>query len=430
MMSESNCNEEKETKEKKDNEGLFSLFCFWTFILLCRPQDLLPFLAPLRPALLITVITFLGVLLSGLFSRGASVFAEQQVKLYSVLFFIMVLGIPFSLYKKLSFELVFPGYILVVLYFFVCYKLVNSEKRILTILYIATLGTGLYSFASVQVGSVVNGRLVFGSMFDANDLAFFSVSFLPLTLLFLTPPSPLWKRLVSLFCVACNVLLIVLTGSRGGMLAFGAVIILLLFRRSETVTLPMKGIFIGVCLVILGTASINLERYATIFMIGEDYNVRGEEGRLAIWSTGLRIMMENPIIGVGVGCFNEAIGRDRETRGAESTVWQTAHNSAVQIGTETGVIGFILFLLLSLNVIRIFNKGRKFAASKTLVKICEMGLAGFLGLFISAMFLSQAYSIYWAFYVALSAVISQLLAQQQALHLEEVSDLRGGGTSP
>lgn len=151
----------------------------------------------------------------------------------------------------------------------------------------------------------------------------------------------------------------------------------------------------------------------------EDYNVQDEEGRLAIWSTGLKVMLTNPITGVGVGCFGEAIGREREARGAESRVWQTAHNSAVQIGTETGVIGFILFLLLSFNVLRIINRGTEIVVSKDLVRLCEMGFAGFLGLFISGMFLSQAYSIYWAFYVAFSAVVSQLLSRQQTLRSEE-----------
>lgn len=171
MMSESSCNEEKKTRKKNDNEWLFSLFCLWTFILLCRPQDIFVFLAPLRPALLTTALTFFAVLLSGLFFRGSSVFAERQVKLYSILLFIMVLGVPFSLFRRLSFEHVFTGYIIVAFYFFVFYKIVNTEKRLLTVLYIACFVTGMYSLFSVKMGSVVNGGLVFGSMFDANDMA-------------------------------------------------------------------------------------------------------------------------------------------------------------------------------------------------------------------------------------------------------------------
>jgi hypothetical protein len=87
----------------------------------------------------------------------------------------------------------------------------------------------------------------------------------------------------------------------------------------------------------------------------------------------------------------------------------------VQIGAETGVAGLTLFLLLSLNVFVIFNRLKKHAVSDKLIKIGEMGFVGFAGMFTSAMFLSQAYSLYWAFYVIISAVANQLLVKEQAL---------------
>jgi O-antigen ligase len=85
----------------------------------------------------------------------------------------------------------------------------------------------------------------------------------------------------------------------------------------------------------------------------------------------------------------------------------------VQIGTETGVIGMGLFLLMSLNVVRIFRKTKRRACPEKLTRIGEMGMVGFTGLFVSGMFLSQAYSVYWAFYVAVSAVMSRLAADAQ-----------------
>jgi len=67
----------------------------------------------------------------------------------------------------------------------------------------------------------------------------------------------------------------------------------------------------------------------------------------------------------------------------------------------------------------IFRKVQKFAVSDMLIKIGEMGLVGFAGLLISAMFLSQAYSFYWAFYVVFSAVTNQLLVREQTLAAEQ-----------
>jgi O-antigen ligase len=86
---------------------------------------------------------------------------------------------------------------------------------------------------------------------------------------------------------------------------------------------------------------------------------------------------------------------------------------AVQIGTETGVIGLALFLLMSLNVFRIFGKVHSNSPSESLIRISEMGRAGFLGLFVSGMFLSQAYSFYWAFYIVLSAALNRLYLKEK-----------------
>jgi len=41
-----------------------------------------------------------------------------------------------------------------------------------------------------------------------------------------------------------------------------------------------------------------------------------------------------------------------------------------------------------------------------------MGMLGFTGLFISGLFLSQAYSPYYGFYIAISAVVNQLIVKE------------------
>jgi hypothetical protein len=68
--------------------------------------------------------------------------------------------------------------------------------------------------------------------------------------------------------------------------------------------------------------------------------------------------------------------------------------------------------MMSANVFRILIRVRANSSSDTLIRISEMGNAGFLGLLISGMFLSQAYSLYWAFYIALSASVNRLLSNE------------------
>ena len=404
--------------ETTTTNGVFFLFCLWTFVLLCRPQDIFPFLSPLRPALVTGLLTLAAVAANYRELSGPRFFQERQVKLYTWLLLIMILGIPTSLYARLSFMTLFTGYINVVIFFFIFYKVVDTLEKLSRVVLLGCLGNGLYSVFSVVTGNVGTTRLSFGGMFDPNDLAYFVLAFLPLNLIFISRDHPLWVRLACLGSFGVGLLLIFLTGSRGGLVAFGVAAVLLLLLKTRTIGLFSKAAFVGMGLVIVSQFPINTERFKTLWALEEDYNTWDETGRLAIWNIGLRAMLANPLTGVGVGCFNNAVGQSRESRGAETIKWQTAHNSVVQIGTETGVIGLTLFLLMSKNVLLVFRRVKKAEVPESLIKIGEMGLVGFAGMFTASLFLSQAYSLYWVFYVALSAVASQLLAREQNLAAE------------
>ena len=60
-----------------------------------------------------------------------------------------------------------------------------------------------------------------------------------------------------------------------------------------------------------------------------------------------------------------------------------------------------------MNACRGFNRART-KGRGDLQRIGEMALIGFAGHFASSMFLTQAYSFYWAFYIGLSAVLIHL----------------------
>ena len=393
--------------------ALFVTFCFWTLVLLCRPQDIFPSLEPLRPALLTGIITLFMVLVrSGDLSR-TPLFSQQQLRLYAALLLVMIMGIPFSLYARLSFNMIFGGYVNVVLFVIIFFKVVKSIDRLSTVILVGCLGNGLYSLYTVASGELAFGRLYFAEMFDPNDLAFFALSFLPLNLLFVSRGNHLAIRIAAACSFGAGTLLILLSGSRGGFVAFGVAAFLLLFMKNRIVRPFMKIIFVALCLVFVSLAPLNTERYMTIVEIEEDYNLKDETGRINLWKIGMDAMIHNPLTGVGVGNFPMAVGLDRQRRGIEERSWQAAHNMVVQIGSETGVIGMALFLLMSVNVMRTLRRVKKGPCPEKLARIAEMGLVGFAGLFVSGMFLSQAYSFYWAFYVVFSAVVSCLAARRR-----------------
>ena len=392
---------------------VFWLFCLLAFVVLCRPQDLFPIIGLIRPALVMSALTLGFVALRIKDLPGPPIFKENQIKCYSALLLIMIVGIPWSLYARLSFEQVFTVNIIAVLFLFLFYKLVSSIERLSSVLLVSCLGNGLYSAFALSNFSPGTGRLAYGSMFDPNDFAFFALGFLPLNFLFISRDNPLWVRLACLGSFAVGLLLIFFTGSRGGFLGLCVAVFLFLVLKTQLFSFKLKIVFIAIGLVVFMFSPVNTERYLTIFTLENDYNIQSETGRLEIWKIGLRTLLENPITGVGVGCFGNAVGLDRQLRGADTFRWQTAHNSIVQIGTETGFIGLFLFCFMSLNCFRIFSKVKNNALNVNLKKISEMAIVGFLGLFVASLFLSQAYSIYFTFYFGLSAIVNQIFNKEK-----------------
>ena len=393
---------------------VFFLFCIWTFVLLARPQDLFPVLAQFRPAMLMGILTMGFVILHLQSLPGPPLFRERQIKYYTALVLIMLLGIPFAHHKGLAFDVVFPTYLFVLIYLFVFYKLVSSFRRLYTVLLTGCLGAGLYSFISLI--NYQAGRLSFGGMFDPNDIAFFTLGFLPLNLIFISNNNPFWVRLACLVSFGIGVLLVLLTGSRGGFLAFAVAAALLLLFKTRTIGLFLKVVFVVLCLVFVSVAAVDTERYRTLLSLEDDYNVAladEGQGRMGIWNFGVRSMLDNPLTGVGVGGSPRARFLDQHELGRRDLQYRSMHNSVLQVGVETGVIGLAIFLLLSCNVLRIFNQARKKASNLLLVKTGEMGIIGFIGLFIAGFFLTHGYSLYFVFYFVVSAVVSQLLLKEQ-----------------
>lgn len=146
--------------------------------------------------------------------------------------------------------------------------------------------------------------------------------------------------------------------------------------------------------------------------IESDYNVSDEFGRVEIWGRGLQLILSNPITGVGVNCFPMAIGYEREAEG-KIPKWQAAHNSYIQIATETGVIGFIIFIAIIIACLKNFSHYSRMETSspearefKTIAGLLQMG---FIGSLISAFFLTQGYSILFTLFFVFSAVLRKLV---------------------
>jgi len=373
-----------------------------------RPQDFIDVLMTIRPVLSVGIVVVIVYVFYHALYRNR-LLDNQQCRLYIYFLATIIISIPFAYYRRGAFEFVFTKYISIVLFFFLFYKLVDDSKKLSIVLWTSCFGIGLYLLFALYQGEMISGRLNIGRMYDPNDLAYIAVSFLPFNFLFISNKDPMWKRMTCLVNVVVGIVVILMTGSRGGFIALGIVVLMLLFMPSKIIKMSYKITAAALTLVVVIYAGsvIDITRLETIKQIGEDYNVIDETGRMEIWKKGVRLMLSNPLTGVGVSCFGKAIGEERRTRGLQE-IWQSPHNSLVQIGVETGIVGLILFVLISINAFRIFRNTKRMGSAEQMMRIGEMAKIGFTGHIAASMFLSQAYSIYWVFYIVLSASLWNL----------------------
>lgn len=395
---------------KSNNPISYYIFMAWCFILIARPQDIFSILSPLRPALTIGIIAFVSVMIQNAEYRKVDVYRNPQIKLYLSLVAVMMISIPFAYYRGGAFKYLFTVYVNAIAFFYLFSKIVTTKEKLKDIVFLCCIAALLYSFYSLTKGALIGeNRLKFGGMFDPNDLAYFIISFLPFNFIFLTKESHIVKRISCAANIIIGILVIIMTGSRGGFLALAIILICILHQKSELIDRKRK---IQILIIVLIAApivisKIDISRLLSITDLSDDYNMSDETGRIQIWKRGLNLMLHNPISGVGVSCFSEAIGVQRKKEGLME-MWQAPHNSIIQIGTETGIVGMVIYFLLNYNAYKIFNRAKNQKGDKEIYLLGEVIKLGFLGNFSSSMFLSQAYSIYFVLFIAFSASMSRI----------------------
>ena len=138
----------------------------------------------------------------------------------------------------------------------------------------------------------------------------------------------------------------------------------------------------------------------------DDYNVTAEGGRLHIWKQSLDLFVEHPLFGVGAQCFAPALGFYRISQGGLQK-WQYSHSSVIQVAVETGIPGFIVFLMLNVGAIRNLRAIRK-GPYQDLHSLAFFAELCFYGFWMSALFLAHGYSVHLFLLLAISALMRYL----------------------
>ncbi len=182
---------------------------------------------------------------------------------------------------------------------------------------------------------------------------------LPLGLLF-TGAIEREKRPLYIFAVAFMGIALVMTNSRGGLIALAAEVVFLLmltgFRRGEEraegdarrpagrlkVAAVRAGLALAMVLALIGGALLFGGEEALSRVVGTVNLEDPTTGRAHFWSVTLRVIKDHPLVGTGLGSFGAAYTQ-YDTRNGLYRLEQ-AHNDYLQLASDAGLLGVVLGL--------------------------------------------------------------------------------------
>lgn len=150
---------------------------------------------------------------------------------------------------------------------------------------------------------------------------------------------------------------LVLSNSRGGILALLAQVTLAAFLLLKTTTLKLAVAAVLVAGVLFGTIWVGGERLVTNFSAaGSELTTTDRDGasRNEIWRATIKMFAAHPIAGVGLGAYWIGITAYHDASGVLTP--QEAHNDYLELLSSGGVIGLALGIWFAVIVVRLAHK--------------------------------------------------------------------------
>jgi O-antigen ligase len=267
--------------------------------------------------------------------------------------------------------------------YFLVVQTVDTERRLSylrTILVIFILGLALGGVMYSR-GYMVPGfnydrseRLQYvGILNDSNDLALVYVAGWAIVLFNMVHAPGFFRKVVLFLCLVPLAWAIVLTASRGAMLASMAAVIVVFRSRLGKVLLP----------AILGIGAVLLMNHFGVARMDKlSSDEESAEQRIVSWGQGWYMLRSNPLLGIGPRNYTEYHNMN-------------AHSTIVQVGAEAGMLGLFCWLGFYYFPLQEFTKWRWLRSAEgggagPPLRVQEMQSA-LIASFVASLFLSRLY---------------------------------------
>lgn len=408
--------------EREPRDWAFLGLMAFTALLFFRPQDFVRPLGSLHLAEVAAVFA-LGALIARRLGRGLTV-TRLTPELVGVFAFagIMLATAPFAVWMGGAVSTFTGQYAKVVLIFVLMVNTLTSPRRVEQFTWLIVIASGYIAALTVLdyargVNLIENGRVqgAVGGMFkNPNDLALNMVAVLPLAGAFIFRPISPIRRSIAALAATLMLFAVVATQSRAGTVGLVAMVLVL----AAIVVKRRPGVVFGAALAAMLALPLLPSAYWQRIASITDKNLDqtgSREARSILLRESFDAFVAHPLTGVGAGQFKNYNPDGRQE------AWRESHNAVLQVASELGLGGLIIFGFLlargmsgpiqTRRLLRRFDGGRGHQRKgavpaldprerELLTTHAEALSAALAGWFVCALFASVAY--HWTFYYLLA----------------------------
>jgi len=396
----------------------FRLLCAYFLFEYVRPQSIYPVLDVLPWAQLLLMLSVICAFLDKSVVWTGNI-ENKYINVFSVILVVSSLLAfnPAASWKMID---IFINWVLV---YYLLINIVNTERRMLifTLLYL------LFSFKMAQHGAVswasrgfsfANWGLIgAGGWFqNSGEFAIQMLIFIGLSTGLIVGLRRYWGRYMRYFFYLMpltGVLSVIGASSRGSQLGLAIIGLWLLVKSKQ----KFKAVVVMAMLGLLLISIVPQEQMQRFQDAGDDET---SLQRLAYWKKGMEIIGDHPVIGIGfynwIDYLNYVVPDGIGIKGVN----QLPHNIYIQVASELGLLGLLVFVLMILSAFWMNSRTRKMAikVDKPVWVYVAFGLdAGLIGYLVAGFFVTVFY--YPFFWIQIAMIVALYNVVDKQLKVKE-----------
>lgn len=382
----------------------------YPFMIFFQPGIFWPKLAQFMPIFILSVLgLFFGLARKSTYSRSTAF--SDSVFMWLVIFILIQ---PVSLLKSggsaaLSGFSFWTPYLLFVI---VSITLISDAKTLAR--YICGMMAGsmfivIFGICAVLFSwnEALGGRAgAYGMYENHNDYSFIIIQIVPFLYMFRKISTNGTFRLLLGGALVTCVAGILMSLSRGGMLALLLELCLIILigmdGRKRLLWLPI--------LAIVGTAAVGYQWSKRAENQGDGYTAAdSEQSRYELWRAADNLIHDKPLLGVGSLRFSEYAASYGEI--SHDNRGKNTHNTFLEILTGTGLIGFVAFFIMIFKLIRALHSPPWSHGPPVIDVMRRATLIALYSILFRAVLDAKPHD--WSFYVLLSIGLSCVMLQRK-----------------